>query len=268
VRMSSRKAIALAAYESVKLPIYYRPVKVKLKTPTSVEGANGTSLPSEPVFKTYDSFQIAFYEGGRWRTARAPTLTKAKAKGREIAKRLAENGARLVDLSQEERRVYVAAKNILQPYNLEIDTAARLVADQDIAGAQEKSAGSVETRIYCGQVAECHCASLTVAAKSSGIAPTPRASSGPPGACTTPPSSLPSTWSAVPDVCASGSQDCLWIIKPTVKIVPASKLKAPHRTCAVATSAALLLQMVAAPRPTCRQISPHQAAANFAGNEP
>jgi len=103
--MSSRKAIALAAYESVKLPIYYRPVKVKLKTPPSVEGANGTSLPSEPVFKTYDSFQIAFYEGGRWRTARAPRLTKAKAKGREIARRLAENGAEVADLSHAETGV-------------------------------------------------------------------------------------------------------------------------------------------------------------------
>src|SRR5437773_2017411 len=142
------------------------------------------------------------------------------------------------------------------------------LSDQDIAGAQEKSAGSVETRIYCGQVAECHCDSLTVAAKSSGIAPTSRASSGPPGARTTPPSSLPSTWAAAPDVCASDRQDCLWIIKPTLKIVPASKLKAPHRTCAVATSAALLLQMVAAPRAACRQITPHHAPANFAGKEP
>src|SRR5213596_764748 len=88
-----------------------------------------------------------------------------------------------------------------------------------------------------------------------------------PGACTTPPSSLPSAWSAAPDVWASDSQDCLWIIKPTLKIVPASKLKAPHRTCAVATSAALLLQMVAAPRAACRQITPHHAPAKFAGKE-
>ncbi len=59
-------------YESVKLPIYYRPVKVKLKSPAQIEVADGTSLPREPMFKTYDSFQIAFYEAGRWRTVRTP----------------------------------------------------------------------------------------------------------------------------------------------------------------------------------------------------
>jgi integrase len=128
--MSSRKSVGFAAYESVKLPIYYRPVKVKLKVPVKVEGANGASRSSsEPVFKIYDSFQIAFYESGRWRTARAPTLTKAKAKGRQIAMRLAENGSEVADLSQAERRIYILAKNILQPHNLEVDAAARLVAE-------------------------------------------------------------------------------------------------------------------------------------------
>lgn len=141
--MSSRKSVGFAAYESVKLPIYYRPVKVKLKAPAKVEGANGASrLLSEPVFKIYDSFQIAFYESGRWRTARAPTLTKAKAKGREIARRLAENGADVADLTHAERRIYVLARNILQPHNLEVDTAARLVADllQRLDGASLQQA--------------------------------------------------------------------------------------------------------------------------------
>jgi integrase len=128
--MSSRKSVGFAAYESVRLPIYYRPVKVKLKAPATVEGANDASQSSsEPLFKIYDSFQIAFYESGRWRTARSPTLMKAKAKGRQIARRLAENGSEVAYLSNVERRIYVAAKNILQPHNLEVEAAARLVAE-------------------------------------------------------------------------------------------------------------------------------------------
>ncbi len=58
------------------------------------------------------------------------------------------------------------------------------------------------------------------------------------------------------------------LIIAQLKTVPQSKLKAPHRTCAVATSEALLLHMVAAPRAAWKPISPSHAAVNFAGNEP
>ena len=104
--MRSRKSVGFAVYESVKLPLYYRPVKVSLRA--SPEGASGEErLASGPAFKLYDSFQIAFHESGRWRTARAPTLMEAKAKGRLIAKRLAENGSDVPELSHSERRIYL-----------------------------------------------------------------------------------------------------------------------------------------------------------------
>jgi hypothetical protein len=110
--MRSRKSVGFAVYESVRLPIYYRPVKVKLRG--SPEGANGEErLASGPAFKLYDSFQIAFHESGRWRTA----------------KRLAENGSDVPELSHAERRIYFAAKTILQPHKLEVDAAARLLAE-------------------------------------------------------------------------------------------------------------------------------------------
>jgi hypothetical protein len=125
--MRSRKAVAFATFESVKLPIYHRPVKVGVKPSTAVPGANGHAILSEPTVKTYDSYQIAYYEAGRWRSVRASTLEKAKIKGRLIARRLAENGSEVADLSQAERRIYVLAKKILQPCNLEVDGAARLV---------------------------------------------------------------------------------------------------------------------------------------------
>src|SRR3989441_12619401 len=104
------------------------------------------------------------------------------------------------------------------------------LSDQDIAGAQEKSAGSVETRIYCGQVRNAH----RIASGANGERGTGRA------------------WSVE---ASSAGEGRVVLIIAQLKTVPQSKLKAPHRTCAVATSAALLLHMVAAPRTACRQIS-------------
>lgn len=119
--------MGFASWDSVKLPIYFCPVKVKLKP--SSNGADGNDTPLSPRFKIYDSYEIGYYEGGVWRTVRASTLEKAKTKGKLIAKRLAENGSQALRLSQEECRVYVNAKNLLQTHNLQVDAAARLVDD-------------------------------------------------------------------------------------------------------------------------------------------
>ena len=128
--MSSRRPVGFASWESVKLPIYYCPVKVKKQPIANVSGDDRASSPSpDPAFKIYDSYQIAYYEGGAWRTVRASTLEKAKTKGKNIAKRLAENGSQSLRLSQGECRIYVTAKSILQPHKLEVDAAARLVDD-------------------------------------------------------------------------------------------------------------------------------------------
>ena len=114
----------------MKLPIYFCPVKVKRKRVPKESGGGGVPSPSaEPVFKIYDSYEIGYYEGGAWRTVRASTLEKAKTKGKNIAKRLAENGSQSLRLSQGECRIYVTAKSILQPHKLEVDAAARLVDD-------------------------------------------------------------------------------------------------------------------------------------------
>ncbi|SPE56843.1 putative Site-specific recombinase XerC [Verrucomicrobia bacterium] len=128
--MSSRRPVGFASWESVKLPIYYCPVKVKRKPVANASGEGRASSPSpDPVFKIYDSYQIAYYEGGAWRNVRASTLEKAKTKGKKIAKRLAENGSQAIGLPQEDCRIYVSAKHILQPHNLQVDAAARLVDD-------------------------------------------------------------------------------------------------------------------------------------------
>ena len=109
--MSSRRPVGFASWESVKLPIYYCPVKVKKQPIANVSGDDRASSPSpDPAFKIYDSYQIAYYEGGAWRNVRASTLEKAKTKGKKIAKRLAENGSQAIGLPQGECRIYVAAK--------------------------------------------------------------------------------------------------------------------------------------------------------------
>jgi len=128
--MSSRRPVGFTSWESVKLPIYYCPVRVKKQPIANVSGDDRASSPSpDPAFKIYDSYQIAYYEGGAWRNVRASTLEKAKTKGKKIAKRLAENGSQAIGLPQGECRIYVAAKHILQPHNLQVDAAARLVDD-------------------------------------------------------------------------------------------------------------------------------------------
>ena len=128
--VSNGKPVGFASWDSVKLPIYFCPVKVKRKRVAKASGGGGVPSPSaEPAFKIYDSYEIGYYEGGAWRTVRASTLEKAKTKGKNIAKRLAENGSQSLRLSQGECRIYVTAKSILQPHKLEVDAAARLVDD-------------------------------------------------------------------------------------------------------------------------------------------
>jgi hypothetical protein len=127
--VSNGRPVGFASWDQVKLPIYFCPVKVKLKQLSNGCGSNGVISSHEPFFKIYDSYEIGYYEGGVRRTVRASTLEKAKTKGKRIAKRLAENGSQAIRLSQEECRVYVSAKNILQPHNLHVDAAARLVDD-------------------------------------------------------------------------------------------------------------------------------------------
>jgi len=113
---------------AVKLPIYFSPVEAKAKPAAGHNGGNeAASPPAEP--KTYGSFVLAYYESGRRQRRRFSTLETAKAEGKQIAKRLALQGSQGIHLSQEECRIYVAARNILLPHALEVDAAARLVAD-------------------------------------------------------------------------------------------------------------------------------------------
>lgn len=128
--MTNGEPVAYASWDSVRLPIYYCPVRVRLK-PRNDEAGCGIDSGTEgdTPFKIYPSYQIGYYEGGRWRTARATTTDDAKVKGEKIAKRLSENGSKTIVLAQEECRIYLAAKKILAPHDLQVDSAARLIDD-------------------------------------------------------------------------------------------------------------------------------------------
>jgi integrase len=128
--VTTGEPVAYASWDSVKLPIYYCPVRVRLKPgDDAAGGGNDSGAEGNTKFKIYPSYQIGFYEGGRWRTARATTTADAKVKGEKIAKRLSENGSKTIVLPQEECRIYLAAKKILTPHGLLVDSAARLLDD-------------------------------------------------------------------------------------------------------------------------------------------
>jgi hypothetical protein len=129
--VSRRQPVDFASWGSVKLPIYFSPLKVKAPPEGATgNGANGArALKPVDEVKMYDSFVFYYYEQGTRRKSRGPTLERAKAKAKNVAKRLAQEGDQAIELSQTERRVYVNARQILGPHDLEVDSAARLLHD-------------------------------------------------------------------------------------------------------------------------------------------
>lgn len=105
----------------VRLPIYHSSIKIK----TSSQDLEGTS--TKTATKTYNSYLVAYYENGKRRRIRAPTLNLAKSRAKALAKRLAREGSEITQLSQADQRVFIAAKGILQKHHLAVDEAARLL---------------------------------------------------------------------------------------------------------------------------------------------
>ena len=126
--MSRGEPVDFAFWGSVRLPIYFSPLKTKVRPEGN--GGNGVHVqnPMDAV-KIYDSFVFYYYERGMRRKGRGSTLERAKARARSIAKRLAQEGDQPTELSQAECRVYVNARKILATHNLEVDSAARLLHD-------------------------------------------------------------------------------------------------------------------------------------------
>jgi len=123
--VKKRAPVDWAKSGSVKLPIYFSPLKKKLEGRSNGGGAE--NVPGELKFKVYNSFVIYYYEKGRRKKVRFAALADAKQDGKELAKKLATEGNENLVLPQAECRVYFTAKAILKPHGLEVDAGARLL---------------------------------------------------------------------------------------------------------------------------------------------
>jgi integrase len=125
VEVKQRAPVDYASSGSVRLPIYFSPLKKKL--PGGGNGGGAATVPESPRFKIYDSWVIYFYEKGRRKKRRFPALSAAKKKGKTLAEKLDREGSHTIVLPQADCRVYTTAKEILQVHGMEVDAGARLL---------------------------------------------------------------------------------------------------------------------------------------------
>jgi predicted nucleotidyltransferase len=79
--------------------------------------------------KSYDSYQIIYYEGTKRQIKRSKTLKEARKRAKEIATKLSRLGPQTEHLSEQERRVYVLARSVARPLGLEVDEVCRRYAE-------------------------------------------------------------------------------------------------------------------------------------------
>lgn len=110
---------------AVSLPIRRSPVTMLIRDPdaSQIEGH-----PPKMIKKVYDSFYVDARAAGRGRL-RGATIDEAKKKGEPVAKELAKEGQAAIQLSPEERRIYVIARNALKPFDLAVDEGARRLGE-------------------------------------------------------------------------------------------------------------------------------------------
>ena len=123
VSSSERKPVATVTVGSVAISIYAAPVTVRTKSKSAA--ADSSNAASVPESKTYQSFQVAHYEGNRRVLQRRNTLDKAKALAKEIAGRLNRDGSRAQYFTEKDRRIYTLAQVKSQSLNLEVDEVCR-----------------------------------------------------------------------------------------------------------------------------------------------
>ena len=109
----------------VSLPIRRSPVKALIQDPNvpRVEGQ-----PPSLIEKEYESFYVDARAVGRGRI-RASSVDDAKIKGKPVAKKVAAEGASAIELSPEQRRIYVSAEQTLKPFGLTVDEGARKLSE-------------------------------------------------------------------------------------------------------------------------------------------
>jgi integrase len=113
---------------SVTVLVRYEPVTIQLKGPNGDAAQSGQAMAS-PGHKTYDSYQIIYYEGSRRKIVRRSTPEKAKKRAKEIATRLSRLGPQADHLSEKDRRIYTLARNTAQTVGLAVDEVCRRYVD-------------------------------------------------------------------------------------------------------------------------------------------
>jgi integrase len=137
VLTSERKPVATVTVGSVAISIYSAPVTVR----AAATDSNGEA--SAPESKTYQSFQLAHYEGNRRILQRRNTLDKAKALAKEIAGRLNRDGSRAQYFTDKDRRIYTLAQVKSQTLGLEVDEVCRKYGELQ----QRLKAGTLEEAV-------------------------------------------------------------------------------------------------------------------------
>jgi len=113
---------------SVTVRIRYAPVTVQLKSPAP-QSISAQAAPPTPPTRTYDSYQVEYYEGSRRKLERRTTPEKAKKRAKEIATRLSRLGPQAEFLPERERRIYVLGRITARTLGLEVDEVCRRYAE-------------------------------------------------------------------------------------------------------------------------------------------
>jgi integrase len=124
IASKERKAVAIVSVGSVAIPIYAAPVTLKKAHPAT-DAKLMQKGDAVVEVKTYQSFQIAHYEGNQRILQRRRTLESARALAREIATRLNREGARANYVNEKDRRVLILAQLAVQPMGMEVDEVCR-----------------------------------------------------------------------------------------------------------------------------------------------
>lgn len=113
---------------SVTVRIRYAPVTIQLKSQTP-QSTSTHAAPATGPTRTYDSYQIEYYEGSQRKLERRNTPEKARRWAKEIATRLSRLGPQADFLPERERRIYVLGRITARSLGLEVDEVCRRYAE-------------------------------------------------------------------------------------------------------------------------------------------
>ncbi len=102
--------IAQVKAGSVTVLVRRAPVTVQVPQKNGKDSAAG-----EASQKTYDSYQIVYYEGSERKILRRSTPEKAKERAGEIAKRLSRLGPQADHIGEKDRCIFVLAARLRGP---------------------------------------------------------------------------------------------------------------------------------------------------------